>query len=112
MSVRIPLPFVRPTMRLARPIQDAEGRLVAGAGTQLTARIVAHLRKLAIQTVAVTNADDVPEWETQKPLAEALADLDARFGAAPETAERTQLHAAVARHLTRQAKLLGAETDA
>lgn len=96
-------------MRLARPIQDAEGRLVAGAGTQLNERIVAHLRKLAIQTVAVTSSEDLPEWETIKPLVDALAELGTRFATGAETPERAQLHAAMARHLTRRARLAGEE---
>ena len=105
MAVRVPLTFVRPTMRLAHPIQDAEGRLVAGVGTQLSDRVVGHLRKLAIQAVAVTSAEDLPNWEIVQPLAEALAHLDARFATHPETAERSQLHAAVVRHFTRRARL-------
>ena len=109
MAIRVPLTFVRPTMRLAHPIQDADGRLVAGVGTQLSERIVAHLRKLAIQTVAVTSTEDLPDWEVVKPLAEALAELDARFGGCAETAERTQLHTALVRHLTRRARLAGEE---
>jgi len=105
MAVRVPLTFVRPTMRLAHPIQDGEGRLVAGVGTQLSDRVVAHLRKLAIQAVSVTSAEDLPGWEIIEPLAEALADLDARFATHPETPERAQLHAAVVRLLTRRARL-------
>ena len=110
MAVRVPLTFVRPTMRLAHPIQDGEGRLVAGVGTQLNDRVVAHLRKLAIQAVAVTSAEDLPEWEILQPLAEALADLDARFATHPETPERGQLHAAVVRYFTRRARLRDEES--
>lgn len=106
MAIRVPLKFVRPTMRLARPIQDAEGRLVAGVGTQLTDRIVAHLRKLAIQTVTVTSPEEIAAWETVQPLAEALADVDARFGPADGGTERVQLRAAVVRYITHRARQL------
>lgn len=88
-------------MRLAKPIHDAEGRLVAGTGTLLGERIVRLLRKLAIQTVQVDSAEDVPNWETIRPLAEALADLDARFRLAPAGPELSAIHDAIARHLTR-----------
>ena len=58
--VRVSLQFARPTMRLARAICDGQGRLLAGRGTALDDRMVHALRKLAVQTVLVTGAENAP----------------------------------------------------
>lgn len=111
MSVRVPLQFAKATMRLARPITDTQGRLVAGTGTRLEERVVRLLRRLAVQTVLVTDAEDLADWETLKPLEEALRDLDARCHREARSEALEQLRDAVARHLTRRADLLGAAPD-
>jgi hexokinase len=108
-AVRVPLQFVKPSMRLARPINDAEGRLVAGAGTQLGERVVKVLRAMAVQSVLVTEAGDLPSWETVKPLAEELRELDARFGGVPAPGPLRDLHAAIARLLGRRAARIAAD---
>src|SRR5258705_288097 len=63
-------------MRLARPIADADGRLIAGTGTQLSPSVVRALRKLAIQTVPVVESDDVASWVRTRPLADELRGLE------------------------------------
>ncbi len=102
MAVRVPLAFVTPAMRLARPILDADGGTVAGAGTQLSERVVRLLRRMAVQTVVV-EAEGLAEWQTVPPLDEALAALDARFAAAPRSEALTVLRDAIARRLARRA---------
>jgi hypothetical protein len=98
MPVRVHLQFVKPTMRLARPIFDREGKLVAGAGTQLREGVVRVLRRMAVQSVLVVETADLRDWETIKPLEAELRDLEARFAGDVE-GPRGELHAAIARHL-------------
>ena len=62
-------------MRLARAICDGRGRLLAGRGTALDDRMVHALRKLAVQTVLVTGAENAPHWETIRSLDEENAPL-------------------------------------
>jgi hypothetical protein len=111
-SVRVPLQFAKPTMRLARPINDGEGRLVAGAGTQLADRVVKVLRAMAVQSVLVVESGDLPSWETVKPLEEELRELDARFGGARAPGPGRDLHAAIARLLGRRAARIAADPAA
>lgn len=99
-------------MHLARPLFDAEGRLVAGTGTVLTERVVRVLRKMAVQSVLVVADDRVATWETVQPLAADLAALDARFARAPSNPALSEVHAAIARHLTRRAERFAAEDAA
>jgi hypothetical protein len=108
MTVRVPLQFVKPTMRLARPIADGEGKLVAGAGTLLRDGVVRVLRTMAVQSVLV-EGDDLPGWETVRPLDQELRELASRFGPGALEGPRADLHAAIARHLTARAARLGAE---
>jgi hypothetical protein len=107
MSVRVHLQFVKPTMRLARPIFDGEGKLVAGVGTQLREGVVRILRKMAVQSVLVSDAGDLRAWETIKPLDDELRELAARFG--PVEGPRGELHAAIARYLRARAERLAAD---
>ena len=79
MAVRVLLQFVKPTMRLAAPICDPDGRLLAGAGTQLRDGVQRVLRRMAMQSVLVTEAEDVPSWGRIRPLSEELAELDHRI---------------------------------
>jgi hypothetical protein len=90
-------------MRLARPVCDAEGRPIAGAGTVLDERVVRLLRRMAVQSVAVVETDDVRSWETEGPLADELRALEERFRAATRSAALDALHDAIARHLKRRA---------
>src|SRR6185295_9975748 len=105
MPVRVHLQFVKPTMRLARPVFDREGKLVAGAGTQLREGVVRVLRRMAVQSVLVTETADLRDWETIKPLEAELRDLEARFAGDVE-GPRGELHAALARHLRARAARL------
>ena len=57
MAVRVPLQFAKATMRLARPIFDSDGRLLAGNGTLLNDSVTRLLRKMALQTVVVEETD-------------------------------------------------------
>lgn len=111
MPVRVPLEFATDTMRLVRPVTDGDGRVVAGAGTRLDARIRRLLRRLAIQTVVVDEAAGVDGWEAVQPLPEALAALDARCGTAARAGALAALHDAVARHLARRAARCRTEDD-
>ena len=110
MPVRVPLAFVSDAMRLARPVTDAEGRVIAGAGTTLDERVRRLLRRLAIQAVVVEGADGLGEWEAMTPVPSQLADLDARFGIERDAVLST-LRDAIARHVTRRAARLGVEVD-
>ena len=109
MAVRVHLQFVRPTMRLARAITDSEGRLVAGAGTHLREGVARVLRKMAVQSVLVAEADELGSFETIRPLAEELRDLDERFRAAERVGPLAELRDAIARHLAARAARLAEE---
>jgi hypothetical protein len=90
-------------MRLARPVLDAGGGTVAGAGTQLGERVVRLLRRLAVQTVVVADAEGLEAWQTVLPLEDELARLEARFATAPRSAALAVLRDAIARRLARRA---------
>ena len=112
MPLRVPLQFVKPTMRLAGPIVDADGRLVAGTGTELRDSVVRVLRKMAVQAVLVVETDDVGAFETIKPLADELRELEQRLPDAASTGPLAELRAAIARHLTARAARLGQDPEA
>ena len=103
MAIRVPLEFLKPTMRLARPIADADGRLVAGSGTLLGAGVVRALRKLAIQTVLVSESDDIAAWERTQPLKEQLRSLEQRLDREPANEAMAALRTAITRHLCKRA---------
>jgi hypothetical protein len=102
-AIRVPLEFLKPTMRLARPIADANGRLVAGSGTLLGAGIVRALRKLAIQTVLVSDSEDIAAWERARPLQEQLQMLEQRLDREPANEAMAALRTAITRHLCKRA---------
>ena len=104
MPIRIPLQYARPSLRLAHPIIDADGRLVAGVGTSLTDRIVRILRNMALQSVVVADSDEVGEWERVRPLCEEIGDLERRFAAEPPTEPLAELQRAITRYLDRRAR--------
>lgn len=112
MASRIPLQFVTDTMRLAKPVTDTDGRVLAGMGTRLTDGIARLLRNQAILTVMVEDDSVATGWESLKPLPEELAALDSRFAEAERTAAMDALRDAVARHLTRRsARFAGGEDE-
>lgn len=93
-------------MRLARPIFDAEGKLIAGQGTLLGERVVRVLRNMAVQSVLVSDTDAVQSWETIRPLEEELRALDERLGPEVTNEPLRELRAAIERHLIRRAARL------
>lgn len=103
MPVRRPLQFVTPTMRLAKPVIDADGRVLIGVGTCLDERVLRLLRRQAIQAVVVDEPEDVGAWETIRPLSEEMTDLEARFQATERSAALDELRDAVGRLLVRRA---------
>lgn len=106
--LRVPLEFAKPTMRLAKPICDARGRVMAGSGSALTPSIVRLLRRLAIQTVVVESREEVAGWEAIRPLGEENARLRERLGTVDADSPRAQLQAALERRLVRREARLGA----
>jgi len=109
MAVRVPLEFAKSTMRLAKPVCDADGRVMAGSGSVLTPSVLRILRRLAIQTVAVEDGDHLAGWETILPLADELGLLAKRLGTVERDSPRAELHAALERRLVRRAERLAAE---
>jgi hypothetical protein len=103
MPVRIHLQFATPTMRLTRPISDASGRLVAGAGTMLSPGVVRVLRSMALQSVLVDDAGQYAPWQRVHTLEEEREALDARFAAEPPTPVLAEIQTALVRRLERRA---------
>jgi hypothetical protein len=108
MAVRIHLQFATPQMRLARPISDATGRLVAGLGTTLTAGVVRVLRHMAVQSVMVEDCAGLSPWERVRSVEEELAALAARFAPEPSTPALAEIQAAIARRIEQRATAVGA----
>jgi hypothetical protein len=111
MPLRVPLQFVKPTMRIAGPILDTDGRLVAGTGTELRDSVVRVLRKMAVQAVLVVETDEVGAFETIRPLADELHALEGRLPARGATGPLAELRAAIARHLTARADRLARDPE-
>ena len=111
MATRIPLQFVTDTMRLAKPVTDTEGRILAGMGTRLTEGIARLLRNQAILTVMVEDDNVATGWESLRPLPEELAALDGRFAETERTTAMSALHDAVARHLARRSVRFASDED-
>lgn len=103
MAVRIHLQFAKPSMRLARPISDANGRLVAGIGTMLSPGVVRVLRHMAVQSVTVEDAESLGSWEQVRTPAEEHAALAARFANEALTPPLVEIQEAIARHIDRRA---------
>ncbi len=106
MAVRVPLQFARPEMRLARPVCDADGHLLVGAGTALDARVCLALRRLAVQSVVVTGADGLAGWEILPPLDQQLIALRHRMAGSDASTSMDLLSAAIGRYLARRAARL------
>lgn len=108
MAVRIHLQFATPQMRLARPISDANGRLVAGIGTTLSAGAVRVLRHMAVQSVMVEDGDGLRSWEKVTTVSEEQAALAARFAGETVTAPLAEIQAAIARRIEQRIAAAGA----
>ena len=111
MGVRVHLQFATPQMRLARPISDANGRLVAGVGTMLSASVVRVLRHMAVQSVMVEEADEAEPWQRVRTVEEEQAALARRFAKETVTPPLAEIQAAIARHLERRAVAAAAITS-
>ncbi|MEO6026536.1 MAG: hypothetical protein ABIR79_06685 [Candidatus Binatia bacterium] len=103
MAARIHLQFVTSAMKLARPITDANGRLVAGIGTMLSPGVVRVLRHMAVQSVLVEDAGSVAQWEQVRTPAEEHLALAARFANETLTPPLAEIQAAIARRIDRRA---------
>ncbi len=103
MAARIHLQFATPLMRLARPINDADGRLVAGIGTVLSPSVLRVLRHMAVQTVVVDDAGGLSAWEQVRTPVEDHVALANRFAREPVTPALTEIQAAIARRIDRRA---------
>ena len=112
MAVRIHLQFATPQMRLARPITDASGRLIAGIGTLLSTGVVRVLRHMAVQSVMVEDAPGFAAWERVRTVDEEHAALAARFAGEAVTPPLAEIQAAIARHIDRRATAAAAPSDA
>ena len=95
-------------MRLARPLFDRDGLLIAGSGTKLSESLLRVLRKLAVQSVPVVDTDDLASWETIRPLEQELDDLRQRFRREAASDALVLLREAAVRHLERRASRLTA----
>ena len=103
MAVRVPLHFAKPTMRLARPIFDSDGRLVVGNGTLLNERVARLLRKMALQTVIVEKTENLPAWEMIRPVEKQLLELEERFRWEEPSKALDAIHQAISRRLLKRA---------
>ena len=103
MAARIHLQFATPRMRLARPISDANGRLVAGVGTLLSPGVVRVLRHMAVQSVMVEDGGDLAAWQQVRTPEEEHAALAGRFAGEPLTPPLAEIQAALARRIDRRA---------
>ena len=111
MAVRVPLEFANATMRLAKPVCDADGRVMAGSGSQLTPSVLRILRRLAIQTVVVDAGEHLAGWETIRSLGEEIALLEQRLGAIEPDSPRAQLRDSLERRLVRREARIADEDD-
>lgn len=102
-AVRVSLTLARPTMVLARPILDRDGRVAVGAGTALGPRVVQILRRLAIQSVPVVASDEISSWERIPEEHQIDAALAERFAREPQTLPMVALREAVRRCFERRA---------
>jgi len=111
MAVRIHLQFATPQMRLARPMHDGDGRLVAGAGTLLSASVVRVLRHMAVQTVLVEEAGQLAAWQCVQTDDEERVALEARFASETMTPALVEVHEALLRRIERRAGAASAPQD-
>jgi hypothetical protein len=96
-------------MRLARPLTGTDGAVVAGVGTGLTPSLVRMLLTMDVESVWVEDDVSIADWEKDKDLDDALADLANRFAHEAPDPVRDALEAALREHL--QATAPGREAD-
>ncbi len=101
--IRIQLRYAKPHMHLSGPLLGPDGQLVAGQGTTLTPQVVSALMRHGYERVEVDEAEGVADWEMDKDLARALADLEARFASETVEGPLAQIKEALARHLRARA---------
>ncbi len=70
-------------MILAREVKDPEGRVLCGAGTELSASLIERLKQKEVSHVAVEGHP--VEIEGEKPLKEYLLDIEERFSRVTDT---------------------------
>ena len=105
MATRIHLQFATPQMRLARPISDANGRLVAGIGTTLSPGVVRVLRHMAVQSVMVEDGVGHSAWAQVRTVSDEHAALAARFAGETVTPPLAEIQAAIARRIEQRAAI-------
>src|SRR5262249_52950770 len=96
--IRIHLRHARAKLHLAQPVVGPDGALVAGVGSALKRSVVRALADLGVRSVWVREVDEVREWEEDRDLPRALADLDARLAAEPPDPTLAAIAAALRRH--------------
>jgi hypothetical protein len=101
--IRIQLRYAKPHMHLSRALVGPDGRLVAGAGTTLNAVVVRALMRFGFDSVEVTEGEEVQDWEQDKAVEQALADLEARFASEPAEPTLDAVKQALRRHLVARA---------
>jgi hypothetical protein len=96
-------------MRLARPLVGPDGAVIAGVGTGLTPSLLRVLLAMGVESIWVQADDAVADWERDKDLDRALADLAARFAHESNDPIRDALEAALREHL--KARAAGRQAD-
>jgi hypothetical protein len=107
--VRVQLRCVKPRMRLARPLTGPDGAVAAGVGTTLTPSLIRMLLAMGVESVWIAAGTPVAEWEEDKDLDRALADLEARFAREGTDPIRDALEAALREHI--RARAVRSATD-
>ena len=62
---KIPIRLAQPGMTLAQPLADAEGRMLMGAGVELTSGAIARLAATGVRCISVRGASAMEKsfWE-------------------------------------------------
>ena len=101
--VRVQLRCVKPRMRLARALEGPDGAVVAGVGTSLTVSLLRMLLAMDVESVWIEDDVTVTDWEEDKDLDRALADLATRFAHEASDPIRDALEGAMQQHLRARA---------
>jgi hypothetical protein len=75
---KIPLELAAAGMKLAKPVKNERGMILCGAGTELTEATVGRLSDMGVRRITV-QGHPVDTGEQEKPLADEIAELNARF---------------------------------